>query len=165
MSSCFQFCEVWLRKISWTKFFRILFIGKRWISLGSLLPRRTPRGLLGSHLTMIFIPRGWQNCGRVSGKIMISWERPESSKSSTNMLLMPASPTSSQLNANNIISSQTPLCKVLISFLGIILLKCSLIYAEPHQIPLTEFCDIWLLPSDGGLVEPSPRSLMVFTAL
>ena len=28
------------------------------------------------------------------------------------------------------------------------------LYAEPHQIPLTEFCEIFLLPSDGGLVEP-----------
>lgn len=30
------------------------------------------------------------------------------------------------------------------------------LYAEPHQIPLTEFCEICLLPSDGGLVEPRP---------
>ena len=27
-------------------------------------------------------------------------------------------------------------------------------YAEPHQIPLTEFCDICLIPSDGSLAEP-----------
>ena len=31
---------------------------KRWVSLGSLLPERTPRGLLGIHLTMISITGG-----------------------------------------------------------------------------------------------------------
>ena len=30
------------------------------------------------------------------------------------------------------------------------------LYTEHHQIPLTEFCDICMLPSDGGLVEPRP---------
>ena len=50
-------------------------------------------------------------------------EEAESFRSSHNMLLMPASLTSSQLNANSIISSQTSLFKVLLSFLRIILLK------------------------------------------
>ena len=30
------------------------------------------------------------------------------------------------------------------------------LYAEHRQIPLTEFCDICMLPSDGSLVEPKP---------
>ena len=30
------------------------------------------------------------------------------------------------------------------------------LYVEHRQIPLTEFCDICMLPSDGGLVEPRP---------
>ena len=30
------------------------------------------------------------------------------------------------------------------------------LYAEHRQIPLTEFCDICMLSSDGGLVEPRP---------
>ena len=30
------------------------------------------------------------------------------------------------------------------------------LYAETHQIPLTEFCDICMLPFDGSLVEPRP---------
>ena len=28
------------------------------------------------------------------------------------------------------------------------------LYAENHQIPLTEFCDICMIPSDGSLAEP-----------
>ena len=36
------------------------------------------------------------------------------------------------------------------------------LYAEPHQIPLTEFCEICLLPSDGGLVEPRPAEFNGF---
>ena len=28
------------------------------------------------------------------------------------------------------------------------------LYVEPHQIPVTEFCDICLIPSDENLVEP-----------
>ena len=63
-----------------------------------------------------------------NGRIPRSWKRLESFRSLHNMLLMPASPTSSQLNVNSIISSQTSLFKVLISFLGIIPLRCSLIY-------------------------------------
>ena len=30
------------------------------------------------------------------------------------------------------------------------------LYAESHEIPLTEFCDICLLPSNGSLLEPRP---------
>ena len=30
------------------------------------------------------------------------------------------------------------------------------LYAENHQIPLTEFCDICMIPSDGSLAEPRP---------
>ena len=30
------------------------------------------------------------------------------------------------------------------------------LYAENHQIPLTEFCDICMIPSDRSLVEPRP---------
>ena len=55
-------------------------------------------------------------------------EGPESFKSLHNMLLTPASPTSSQLNVNSIISSQIPLCKIFISILGIIPVRCGLIY-------------------------------------
>src|SRR5215216_3340839 len=36
------------------------------------------------------------------------------------------------------------------------------LYAKPHQIPLTEFCDICLLPSDGSLVEPRPAEFEDF---
>ena len=36
------------------------------------------------------------------------------------------------------------------------------LYAEPHQIPLTEFCEICLLPSDGSLVEPRPAEFESF---
>ena len=36
------------------------------------------------------------------------------------------------------------------------------LYAEAHQIPLTEFCEICLLPSDGGLVEPRPTEFEGF---
>ena len=39
------------------------------------------------------------------------------------------------------------------------------LYVEPHQIPLTEFCDICLLPSDGSLVEPRPAEFDSFTVL
>ena len=128
MCSCYQYCEGLLRKNLWTKNFIILFIGKQVVSLGSLLPRRTPRELSGSHLIVISTPREWWRYGRANGRITRSWKGPESFKSLHNMLLMPASPTSSQLNVNSIISSQTPLFKVLISFLGIILPRCSLIY-------------------------------------
>ena len=31
------------------------------------------------------------------------------------------------------------------------------LYAETRQIPLTEFCNICMIPSDGSLVEPSDR--------
>ena len=30
------------------------------------------------------------------------------------------------------------------------------LYAEPHQIPLSKFCEICLLPSNRGLVDPRP---------
>ena len=36
------------------------------------------------------------------------------------------------------------------------------LYAEPHQIPLTEFCDICLIPSDGRLAQPRPVDLECF---
>ena len=32
------------------------------------------------------------------------------------------------------------------------------LYAETHQISLTEFCNICMIPSDGSLVEPSDTS-------
>src|SRR3990170_7942601 len=36
------------------------------------------------------------------------------------------------------------------------------LYAEPHQIPLTEFCDICLIPSQGSLAEPRPADFKGF---
>ena len=36
------------------------------------------------------------------------------------------------------------------------------LYPEPHQIPLTEFCEICLLPSDGSLAEPRPAEFESF---
>ena len=30
------------------------------------------------------------------------------------------------------------------------------LYVETHQIPLTEFCNICMIPSDGSLAEPRP---------
>ena len=36
------------------------------------------------------------------------------------------------------------------------------LYAEPRQIPLTDFCDICMLPSDGDLVEPKPSEFEDF---
>jgi hypothetical protein len=35
-------------------------------------------------------------------------------------------------------------------------------YAENHQIPLTEFCDICLIPSDGEIREPRPAEFEGF---
>ena len=36
------------------------------------------------------------------------------------------------------------------------------LYAKNHQIPLTEFCDIWMIPSDGSLAEPRPAGFEAF---
>ena len=36
------------------------------------------------------------------------------------------------------------------------------LYAENHQIPLTEFCDICMIPSDGSLAEPRPAEFDAF---
>ena len=36
------------------------------------------------------------------------------------------------------------------------------LYAENHQIPLTKFCDICLVPSDGSLAEPRPAGFEDF---
>ena len=36
------------------------------------------------------------------------------------------------------------------------------LYAENHQIPLTEFCDICMIPSDGSLAEPRPAEFEAF---
>jgi hypothetical protein len=36
------------------------------------------------------------------------------------------------------------------------------LYAEPHQIPLSEFCDICMNPSDRDLVEPRPAEFDSF---
>ena len=36
------------------------------------------------------------------------------------------------------------------------------LYAENHQIPLTEFCDICLIPSDGSLAKPRPAEFETF---
>ena len=38
------------------------------------------------------------------------------------------------------------------------------LYDENHQIPLTEFCDICLIPSDGSLAEPRPAEFETFYA-
>ena len=39
---------------------------------------------------------------------------------------------------------------------------CFDLYAENHQIPLTEFCDICMIPSDGSLAEPMPAGFEAF---
>ena len=36
------------------------------------------------------------------------------------------------------------------------------LYAENHQIPLTEFCNICMIPSDGSLAEPRPTEFEDF---
>ena len=36
------------------------------------------------------------------------------------------------------------------------------LYAENHQIPLTEFCGICMIPSDGSLAEPRPAGFEAF---
>ena len=36
------------------------------------------------------------------------------------------------------------------------------LYAETHQIPLPEFCNICMIPSDGSLVEPRPAGFEAF---
>ena len=36
------------------------------------------------------------------------------------------------------------------------------LYAENHQIPLTEFCNICMIPSDGSLAEPRPAKFEAF---
>ena len=36
------------------------------------------------------------------------------------------------------------------------------LYAENHQLPLTEFCEICLIPSDGSLAEPRPTGFEAF---
>jgi hypothetical protein len=36
------------------------------------------------------------------------------------------------------------------------------LYVEPHQIPLTDFCDICLIPSNGELREPRPAEFEDF---
>ena len=36
------------------------------------------------------------------------------------------------------------------------------LYAENHQIPPTEFCDICMIPSDGSLAEPRPAGFEDF---
>ena len=38
------------------------------------------------------------------------------------------------------------------------------LYAETHQIPLTEFCNICMISSDGSLAEPRPAELRPFIA-
>ena len=126
MSSWYHFCEVLLRKFCGLINFRILFIEKPWIYLGSLDLRRTPRVLLGSHLIVISILGGWRKYGRVNGRTPHSWKRLEFFRSSHNMLLMPASPTSSQMSVDNTKSSQTSLFKALLSYL--VLMKWVLIY-------------------------------------
>ena len=39
---------------------------------------------------------------------------------------------------------------------------CFDLYVESHQIPLTEFCNICMIPSDGSLVEPRPAEFEAF---
>jgi hypothetical protein len=128
MSRCYQSCEVLLTKIFSTKIFRILFIGIRWVSLGSLPPRKALRESLGNHRTMTSILREGRRCGRANGRITPSWMEPGSVKNSHNLLLMLGLPTSSQLSVNSTISLQIPLCKIFISWVGITPLRCSLIY-------------------------------------
>jgi hypothetical protein len=36
------------------------------------------------------------------------------------------------------------------------------LYAEPHQMPLIEFCDVCLIPSDGEIREPRPPEFEEF---
>ena len=36
------------------------------------------------------------------------------------------------------------------------------LYSENHQIPLTECCDICMIPSDGSLAEPRPAGFEAF---
>ena len=36
------------------------------------------------------------------------------------------------------------------------------LYAENHHIPLTEFCNICMIPSDGSLAEPRPAEFEAF---
>ena len=36
------------------------------------------------------------------------------------------------------------------------------LYAENHQIPLTKFCNIWMIMSDGSLAEPRPTEFDAF---
>ena len=36
------------------------------------------------------------------------------------------------------------------------------LYAENHQIPLTEFCDICMIPSNGSFAEPRPAEFEAF---
>ena len=114
-------------------------------------------------MTMTSIPRGWRSYGHAIGHIMHSWQRPESSKSSTNMLLMSASLTSSQMSVNSTKSSQTFLFQSFTFLPRNNPPEVSFdLYAENHHIPLTEFCDICMIPSDGSLVEPRPAEFEAF---
>ena len=128
MSSCYQSCEVLLTKKLWTIFFRILFIGIRWVSVGSLPPRRDLRGSLGNHRTTTSILGEGQRYDPANGRITPSWMELGSAKSSHNLVLMLVSLTSSQLTVNNTISLQIPLCKAFIFWVGITPLRCGLIY-------------------------------------
>ena len=108
-----------------TKNFRIFVHRKRMNIFRKFATKKNSKGVIGESSDSDLHPLRY---GHANGRTPSSWKRLESFRSSHNMLLMPASPTSSQLNVNSIISSQTSLFKVLLSFLGIILLKCSLIY-------------------------------------
>ena len=155
MSSCYQFCKVLLRKNLWTKNFRILFIGKIWVSLGSLLPRRTPRGLLGSHLTMISIPRSWWNNGHASGRIIRSWKGQLSFKSLHNTLLGLTDFIAVECEQYHLLTNSF-VQNFHFHYRNNPPEESFNLYAENHQIPLTEFCDICMLPFDGDLQSLSP---------
>src|SRR5215216_1474581 len=90
--------------------------------------KKNSKVVIGESSDSYSIPGEGRRYDRANGRIIRSWKGPESFKSLDNMLLMSASPTSSQLNVHSIITLEIPLRKVLILFLGIIPLRCSLIY-------------------------------------
>ena len=70
MSSCYHSCKVLLIKICGPKFSEICT--RIWrTSLEGALHRRTPRELLGSHLTVISITGGWRKYSRANGQRLV----------------------------------------------------------------------------------------------
>ena len=115
---------------------------------------------------MISALGGWRRYGRANGRTLRSCKKLEVMRSSCNLLPMPASRTSSQMSVTNTKSSQTCLFKFLHSYLQIPTPTPPEVsfdlYAENHQIPLTEFCNICMIPSDGSLAEPRPTEFEDF---